>query len=144
MVGAIAIKDRIDGEVFHPDGAIAIRGLQPFECVFIASQRCVDGSLFVSCGPVIVRCCPRMASSVGTTSVRGYFAQDDGVGWSCAIPGLKGETLRLRSGLALGHPCSRFGLLGRADLWSASHELVRAGPSTPLRFAQDDGVGGSG
>jgi len=113
MVGAIAIKDRIDGEVFHPDGAIAIRGLQPFECVFIASQRCVDGSLFVSCGPVIVRCCPRMASSVGTTSVRGYFAQDDGVGWSCAIPGLKGETLRLRSGLALGHPCSRFGLLGR-------------------------------
>jgi hypothetical protein len=26
-VGAIAIKDRIDGEVFHPDSAIDIRGL---------------------------------------------------------------------------------------------------------------------
>ena len=42
MVGAIAIKDRIDGEVVHPDSAIAIRGLQPFECVLIAFQRCVD------------------------------------------------------------------------------------------------------
>jgi hypothetical protein len=42
MVGAIAIKDRIDRKVFHPDSAIAIRGLQPFECVFIAVQRCVD------------------------------------------------------------------------------------------------------
>src|ERR1700733_9551161 len=41
-VGAIAIKDRIDGEVFHPDSVIAIRSLQPFECVFIAFQRCVD------------------------------------------------------------------------------------------------------
>ena len=27
MVGAIAIKDRIDGEVFHPDGAIGVCGL---------------------------------------------------------------------------------------------------------------------
>ena len=30
VVGAIAIKDRIDGEVSHPDGVIVIRCLQPF------------------------------------------------------------------------------------------------------------------
>jgi hypothetical protein len=42
LVGAIAIKDRVDGEVSHPDGVIAIRGLEPFECVFFAVQRCVD------------------------------------------------------------------------------------------------------
>src|ERR1700733_7497038 len=42
MVGAIAIKERIDGEVFHPDGAVAICGFEPLECVFFAVQRCVD------------------------------------------------------------------------------------------------------
>ena len=34
-VGAIAIKDRIDGEVSHPDSALIISGLQPFECVLL-------------------------------------------------------------------------------------------------------------
>ena len=49
------------------------------------------------------------------------LAQDDGVGWSCAIPGLKSETW--------GTPFRAPGLLGRADLWSASHE--------PFGWAQD-------
>jgi hypothetical protein len=57
MVGAIAIKDRIDGELFHPDGAIAIRGLQPFECVFVAVQRCVDLSLPVGRNVTLPRDC---------------------------------------------------------------------------------------
>src|SRR3984957_12936407 len=57
MVGAKAIKDRIDGEVFHPDSAIAIRGLQPFECVFIAFQRCVDLSQPVGRNVTLPRDC---------------------------------------------------------------------------------------
>src|SRR6202041_3530800 len=57
MVGAIAIKDRIDGEVFHPDSALAIRGLQPFECVFIAFQRCVDLSQPVGRNVTLPRDC---------------------------------------------------------------------------------------
>lgn len=41
-VGAVAIEDRIDGEVSHPDGVISIRGLKPFESVVVAVERCVD------------------------------------------------------------------------------------------------------
>ena len=60
MVGAIAIKDRIDGEVSHPDGAIVVGCLQPFECVFVAVQRCVDLSQSVGRNvtlppPVLIR-----------------------------------------------------------------------------------------
>src|ERR1700723_1904210 len=57
MVGAIPIKDRIDGEVFHPDSVIAIRGLQPFECVFIVLQRCVDLSQPVGRNVTLPRDC---------------------------------------------------------------------------------------
>jgi hypothetical protein len=57
MVGAIAIKDGIDGEVSHPDGAIAIRSLQPFECVFVAVQRSVDLSQSVGRNVTLPRDC---------------------------------------------------------------------------------------
>lgn len=42
LVRAVSVKNRIDGKVSHPDGAIVICGLQPFECVFLIVQGCVD------------------------------------------------------------------------------------------------------
>src|SRR4030081_1651129 len=57
VVGAIAIKDRIDGQVSHPDGAIVIRCLQPFECVFVAVQRCIDLSQSVGRNVTFPRDC---------------------------------------------------------------------------------------
>jgi hypothetical protein len=33
LIGAISVKNRVDGEVSHPDGVIVIGSLQPLECV---------------------------------------------------------------------------------------------------------------
>ena len=35
LISAIAVNNRVDGEVSHPDSAIVIGGLQPLECVLI-------------------------------------------------------------------------------------------------------------
>ena len=72
--------------------------------------------------------------------MRGYFAQDDGVGWSCAIPGLKSETLRFRSGLALEHPCScsRIVREGRPLVGFARTLRLRSGQANSVRAGSFD------
>jgi len=33
LIGTITVKNRVDGEISHPDSVIVIGGLQPLECV---------------------------------------------------------------------------------------------------------------
>ena len=55
-IGAISIKDWVDRQVPHPNRAIFISSLQPFECVVFASESRVDLSQSIGRNVTLARC----------------------------------------------------------------------------------------